>query len=68
MALTLLCTEKTAHIALFRCQGPKIKNSFLPNKGESNKIIAQKENSLQDLQLEGSAYGLALKNNENSHD
>jgi len=54
-------------MTLFRCQGPKVK-IHLRNEGESNKIIAQKENSLQDPQLEGSAYGLALKNNENSHD
>lgn len=46
----------------------KSKNSFSPNEGESNKIIAQKEHSSQDPKLEGSAFELALKNNENSHD
>lgn len=45
----------------------KSKNSFSPNESESNKIIAQKENSSQEQQLEGSAFETALKNNENSH-
>lgn len=60
-------TEDSTHgcIQLSRAKG---KNSFAPNEGESNKIIAQKENSSQDPQLEGSAFGPALKNNENSHD
>lgn len=46
----------------------KSKNSFSPNEGESNKIIAQKENCSRDPQLKGSAFGLTLKNNENSRD
>lgn len=46
----------------------KSKNSFSPTEDESNKTIAQKQNSSQDPQLDGSAFGLALKNNENSHD
>lgn len=46
----------------------KSKNSFSPSESESNKIIAQKEHSSQDRQLEGSAFGPALKNNENPHD
>lgn len=46
----------------------KSKNSFVPNEGESNKIIAQKENSSQGPQLEGSAFRPSLKNNENPHD
>jgi hypothetical protein len=48
----------------------KSKNSFSPNEDESNKVIAQKENSSQDPQLDGSssAFGPGLKSNENSLD
>ena len=46
----------------------KSKNSFSPTEDESNKNIAQKENSSQDPQLEGGAFGLALKNIESSCD
>jgi len=47
---------------------PKSKNSFSLNEDKSNKIISQKENSSQDPQLDGSAFGPAWKNNENSID
>jgi len=60
-------TEDSTHDCI-QVSRAKSKNSFAPNEGESNKIIAQKENSSQDPQLEGSAFGPALKNNEKSHD
>jgi len=61
------CIEDSTH-GCIRVSRAKSKNSFAPNEGESNKVIAQKEHSSQDPQVEGSAFGPALKNNENSHD